>query len=170
MSNIQIPWERWQQSGRLGARAELHDVRLFTLSTDLRDFVAEPPYVVDLVVESSLQRGEGANHMVVSAEYALKALSFGPDQNPDDEGVQPEVVAAEVNFTLIALYSLRESDGETVEATTDELEAFAESTGLMTLHPYARELIQDQTARLGLPSLTIGVARIAQLDAKESKT
>ena len=116
-----------------------------------------------------MQREGGASHIVISAVYSLKARAFGPEQVRDDEAVQPEVVAAEVSFTLLALYSLRELADGAEEVTTDELEAFAETTGLMALHPYARELIQDQTARLDLPALTIGVAQIAQLSQADNK-
>lgn len=164
MSQIQIPWQRWEQSGRVGARAELHDVRLFSLNTVLRDFGAEPPYVADMEVEASVQREDGSAHVVVSAEYTLKARAFGPDQDRSEEETEPELVVAEVNFTMLALYSLRPLDVDADEVSPDELEAFAESTGLMALHPYARELIQDQTARIGLPALTVGVAQIAKID------
>lgn len=163
MSRIQIPWERYEQSGPVGARAELDAIRLLSLNTALKDFAAKPPYVAQLEVRSSFQRDDGANHVVVSAEYSLTALAFGPDQDTTDEATQPELVAAEVNCTLLALFSLREVNEGAEEARSDELEAFAETVGLMALHPYARELIQDQTGRLGLPALTIGVAQIAKL-------
>ncbi|CAN5623078.1 hypothetical protein BH23ACT6_BH23ACT6_12000 [soil metagenome] len=164
MNRIQIPWERWEESGRVGARAELHDIRLCKLATTLNDLGAGPPYVAELEAESSFQQEEDARHVVVSAEYTLKALAFGADQDRDDEDVEPDLSVAEVSFTLLALYALRDREDHEAEATNDELEAFAESAGLMALHPYARELIQDQTARLGLPSLTLGVAQIARLD------
>lgn len=162
MSDLAIPWSRWEASGRVGARAEVQDVRLFSLKTQLKEFGAEPPYRVDLEVDATAQRDDGANFFVISAEYTLKARAYGETQNPQDEAEVPETVVAEVNFTLLALYGLDEPEEDGDALSTDELEAYAESVGVMTLHPYARELIQDQTARLGLPSLTIGVARIVR--------
>lgn len=161
MSTLNIPVERWQESKSVGGRVELHDVRLHTLNSSLKQFDTRPPYVADLEVEASVQREDGDLFFAVSAEYSLKAMAYGAaqDQNGD---IDPDVVAAEVTFTLLALYSLSELREGQDESTDDEFEAFAESTGLMTLHPYARELIQDQTARLGLPPLTVGVATIEQ--------
>ena len=43
---------------------------------------------------------------------------------------------------------------------SEELNAYAISTGQYALYPYAREYISDLTMRLGLPPLTIGVLKI----------
>lgn len=157
-TDLNIPWTRWEASGRVGARAEVQDVRLFQVNSLLHAFDAEAPYKADLMVTTQVQRAESGDSFVVSADYVLKALGHAPhgQANDDDE---PDYLAAEFEFTLISLYQLREEDPK-VQLGDDELEAFADSVGLMTLHPYAREFIQDQTTRVGLPSLTLGVARI----------
>lgn len=158
-TDLNIAWARWEASGRVGARAEVQDVRLWHAETQLHAFDAEAPYRADLTVNTQVQRAEGSGSFVVSADYVLKALGRVPDDEGEDD--EPDYLAAEFTFTLIALYQLREEKLE-VELTDGELEAFSDSVGLMALHPYAREFIQDQTARVGLPSLTLGVARIVQ--------
>ena len=45
-------------------------------------------------------------------------------------------------------------------AQPDEVDAFARTVGVMALYPYARAGIQDTTARMGLPALTMGIYRI----------
>jgi hypothetical protein len=161
-SNLQIPWARWEQSGRVGARAELQDVRLFQLSSQLKDFGARGPFVADLNVTSGISREVDAKFAVVNADYVLKALTYSEGVDPDDPESEATEEAAEVKLTMVALFSIEDRDDDPEPLADDELEAFAESTGLAAIHPYARELVQDQTARMGLPSLTMGVARIAK--------
>ncbi|WP_404387827.1 hypothetical protein [Humibacillus xanthopallidus] len=162
MSDLVIPWSRWEASGRVGARAQVQDVRLYSLKTQLKEFGADPPYTVDLEVDATAQRDDDANFFVISAEYTLKTNAYGEEQDAHDDAVEAEIEVAEVSFTLLALYGLGEPADDDEPLSTDELEAYAESVGVMTLHPYARELIQDQTTRLGLPGLTIGVAKIVR--------
>lgn len=163
MSVLDVQWSRWQQSGRVGGRAELQDVRLLKSSTQLITFDASAPFKADLDVQASVQRQDDTA-FVVSAEYNLRVLGCAGEASD----VEPDHVTAEFEFTYVALFSLTEVSDREDLLEDSELEAYADSVGLTTLHPYAREYIQSQTVRVGLPSLTVGVVRIVRDEESQS--
>jgi len=150
-----------QIAARLGGRAELLDVRLTSSSAELLSMPAsEKRLSFDAEVAPGARRaGEGAFVVEVSFTVAIRLESADPvGAGPDTgEGTERENVAR-LSCGFAALYAV-DADGP----RDDELDAFARTTGVFALYPYARSWVQDTTARMGLPPLTLPVYRL-QLD------
>lgn len=145
-------------AARVAASADLIDVRLFNLESTLEHVPAssgELSYSFESEVEVQESENESAV-LLVDGTYDVKLRqdADGSDDG-DPDGGSP---IAQVKIHLAALYEIHE--GESVDFTDEELDAFAKTTGLLALHPYARELISNLTSRMGLPTLHVGTVRI----------
>lgn len=144
-------------AARVAAAADLVDVRLFSLESTLDQVPAgggELSYSFDSEVEVQESANESAV-LLVDGTYDVK-LRQGADG--DDEGGEEGNAIAQMKIHLAALYQINER--ESADFSDDELDAFAKTTGLLALHPYARELIANLTTRMGLPALNVGTVRI----------
>lgn len=77
------------------------------------------------------------------------------DHSPAES--RASVASLEVQYAALYMHGLDDRDGAPSDA---ELDAFARTTGVFTLYPYARAEIQNVTAHMGLPPLTLDVYRI----------
>lgn len=134
------------QAGRVAGSANLRDIRLTRSQTCLNQ-VPDPTSKLDVELEISPEAvatpsspsGEGL--LLVNCRFEVK---IHPESAPDDP-------AAVLDFEFTAAFAHRLAGG----ADDEELEAFANTTGLFAIYPYAREFISDATRRLGLPTLVI---------------
>lgn len=147
-----------QIAARLGGQAELLDVRLTIASAALISMSSsESRLSFDAEVAPSARRADdGAFVVDVSFTVAIRLDSQGAGDAAGD-GTQGDEVA-HLSCGFAALYAVA-TDGPRDE----ELDAFARTTGVFALYPYARSWVQDTTARMGLPPLTLPVYRL-QLD------
>lgn len=136
-------------AARVAGAADLLDVRL-THSTSSIDAFPGTEAVLGhrLRVKPDVTASAEGAFIVVEVDFRVRIHEY-----PDGEE-RREV--AEISCTQAALYGL---DLDPF-ASPAEAEAFAATTGTFALYPYARAFIQDTTARMGLPPLTLGIYRI----------
>lgn len=149
------------KGGYVGGRAEISDVRAHKLVAEL----SFPPgenfgltYDLEPAVATSYDAGD--SQFVIEVEYDLEIQQL---TRAIDDGASPDpgdfVNLAKVSVTLAGLFVM-DLDEDDRRPDTEEVEAYARSTGLFALHPYAREHIANLTTRIGLPTLTVGVLRM----------
>jgi hypothetical protein len=166
--------EQRNLAARVAATADLNEVRLFNVDATLDQLPSGPGGLnYDFDADVEVQHVGETNALIVTGKYELVVHFVHHEAQPrDQEGgelVDSEANAsldqddmhehlAHLNFQLAALYSLP-TDEDPIEFSEDELHAFGQTTGLLTLHPYAREFVSDMTGRMGLPSLHLGTVR-----------
>jgi len=136
-----------QTALRLAGQADLLDIRMVESSFRHIEFPGEGQITYHLHISPGAQLSEPEQRLVTSADFNL-------DIGQDVDGETNEI--ASIKFKLAGLYALTESS----DFTEEEVTAFAETTGVFALYPYAREYVQDVTGRLGLPPLTLGLYKI----------
>ena len=155
-------------AARIGGRAELLDVRLRSgMCTALGEPSAEPQLTFALDIAPEVTALPDMGVLVVSCEFAITVSEqfvgdlpvTGAEESvarveARDAAVRVEV--ARLTCTHSALYRIDNEDFPS-EA---ECDAFAKTTGVFALYPYARAWLQDTTARMGLPPLTLGIYRV----------
>jgi hypothetical protein len=147
-----------QQAARLAARAEIHDVRLFSTNAKLvRPPEPDSRFSYRLKSEATVEYDNGES-FVVRVKYALTIVEESSGE-VDDSFSDPEAAIADIEFEQGGLFALEMREGDD-PVQAEELEAYAVSTGQFALYPYARQYIYDLTGRLALPPLTIGVLRM----------
>ena len=154
--------EARQHAARIAARANLMDVRALSLGANLdRDPSPGSTLSYDVGHDVKLQwEQDDPQFFAVRVEYdvTLKERSDTEGDEADEVGSHSAEVFATLKFELAALCQLemREDDDPPL---IEELEAYAQSTGVFALFPYARETASTLSGRLGLPPLTLGVYR-----------
>lgn len=148
-------------AARVAAKANLRDVRLFQVSAEVERLPEQPgglSYTLDSKVE--VQHVTDGPAIIVDGTYDLAVtVAAADDREPPEEGADDRV--ATIRFQLAALYALKApGDRESWDFDDEELDAFGQTTGMLTLHPYAREFIASTTSRMGLPTLHVGTAHI----------
>lgn len=100
------------------------------------------------------QRSDGT--VETWSRYDLSAVPTGASDDPQAER------AWHMEFELVAVFTPdqdsteEDAEPEPVEKfTQDELQSFALVVGSVTLHPFARELARDLSARLGYAAYTL---------------
>lgn len=144
-------------AARVAASADLVDVRLFSLESAL-DQVPAPDGELSYSFDSEVEVQESANESAVLLVDGTYDVALRQAAERDGEVGREGTAIAQMKIHLAALYRIHVP--ETADFTDDELDAFAKTTGLLALHPYARELIANLTARMGLPTLHVGTIRI----------
>lgn len=146
-------------AARVAASADLVDVRLFHLDSTLERVPVKGhalSYSFDSVVEVQ-ESNDQSTALLVDGSYDV-TLRQGDTDAHAEEGSDADEVIAYLKIQLAALYEIHEDAPE--EFADEELDAFAQTTGLLTLHPYVRELVASMTSRMGLPALHLGTVRI----------
>ncbi|KJF21978.1 SecB-like chaperone [Rhodococcus sp. AD45] len=116
-------------------------------TNDIRAEAHHPPLDGPFILENNVNvMGQlSGDEMLVTARYVVTATT-------DDEDY-PET-AWTVDFKTIGVWELN-SDAEGI--SHEALQSFALGYGVTTLHPYARETVQNLTGRLGYPGATIEI-------------
>lgn len=151
---------RREIAARVAARADIVDVRALKILAHLESQPTQPHgliYSMNNSVEAEYE--EGDRHFIVSVTYSIEVEEAASNSDDEDDGEDERRVAT-IAFTHAALFSLQIREGED-PPTSEELEAFASTTGQFALYPYAREFVSMITARLGLPALTIPMFKLA---------
>lgn len=142
----------------VAACCELRDVRLFNVDATL-DHLPNGPghltYSFDANIE--VQHVPETSSLIVDGTYKL-TVALVDESDEDEPSANDHDHLAHLNFQLAALYAVDSDDGRVFPE--EELDAFGKTTGLLALHPYAREFISTMTGRMGLPSLHLGTVHI----------
>lgn len=147
----------WGAGSRVAGHAALEDIKTFSVSAELRR-VRQPDHRLAYQFEPEYEAGRPAPDVLIAdGNFRLIVGEVPEDTEPDEAGVvDPEEALAEIRFNISALYALRLPTSETGgEFTEEELNAFANSSAQFALYPYARALVADLVAKLGLPTLTL---------------
>lgn len=156
-------------AGHVAAAADLKEVRLFNVDASLDQLPAGPGALgFDYGANVEVQQVLETNSLIVDGDYRL-VVHFIPEGSDLTEVHTSDAVAddsddehshvAHLNFRLAALYTLPD-DGDSGGFPEDQLDAFGQTTGVLTLHPYAREFVSSMTGRMGLPPLHLGTMRL----------
>ncbi|WP_413456094.1 protein-export chaperone SecB [Glutamicibacter sp. FR1] len=136
-----------QVAARLAAHAEMIDVRMVKSSFEHQGFPEPGTIDYDLHISPEARLDEASSALVTSAKFIV-------DMNQDSDGETINI--AHIEFVFAGMYKIVDE----VRFEEEEVKAFANTTGIFALYPYAREYVQDVTSRLGLPSLTLGLYKI----------
>lgn len=146
--------ELQRDAARVAARATIRDVRLVEAVMRMERFPSPHPRLTyHLEYEPQLEFSHGEDSFVVRIKSDLKIVEVADEHDEDaasDQGV------ASISFEHAALFLLQMRDGDE-PVKLEELSAYAKTTGLLALYPYAREFIYNVTGRLALPPLTVDV-------------
>lgn len=150
----------------VAACSELRDVRLFQVEAaldNLPSLAGHLTYSFDANIE--VQYVPDTSSLIVDGTYKVTVTVVDPSDDDVDEQDAPEGEEddhdhlAHLNFQLAALYAVVSED-ERPKFLDRELDAFGQTTGLLALHPYAREFVSTMTGRMGLPPLHLPTAHI----------
>lgn len=141
------------QAGRIAGNANLRDLRLTQSELNLH-YVPEPG--APLRVKLSISPEATTTKIAEDISFIVVSAGFEVTIDTDTESISEADLAddspvAQIQFKLAAAFS----HTLTNELDETELEAFATTTGLFALYPYAREYVSDATRRLGLPTLVL---------------
>jgi preprotein translocase subunit SecB len=130
-----------ERAARIGARADLADVRIRRIDAELFAPSPSPPFTVDVRVAPAASIVD--SKLVYEVCYEVSSM---------DSKKRP-VFAATIALNL--LFELQED----VALAEADLSAFGEVTVLLMAHPYVREILQSISSRMGLPPLVLEVMR-----------
>ena len=124
----------------------------------------------------STARQHGDDLLEVRAMYDVSAARALEQEGPAEEGNEADLAAVDeelawqVRAEFSASFDVASDDPEHPTIFTEaELAAFALGTGLMAIHPFAREFVQTSVGRLGYPPYTIEFLRSAFNAADEEE-
>lgn len=142
------------EAGRVAGHCELMDVRLANSNFS----IARVPDITngltyELEDEPLAQYTTGDEYLYIVINYKLNIFEISP---PEDGKPSEELPVATLEFAYAGAFH----SGEESDFLTEEVEAFARTTGAFALYPYAREYVSDVTGRMGLPPLTLGLYKI----------
>lgn len=134
-------------AGRVAGQSNLRDIRLTNSQIELVS-VPEPgaPLEVALNVSPEAQFSTSAD---TAPHLILVNCSFDVAIRREDSGDSAPV--ANIRSSFAAAFTASSDN----EFSDEELQAFANSTGVFAIYPYAREYVSDCTRRLGLPTLVL---------------
>lgn len=147
--------DRRVAAGKIAGSASLFDIRLTQSSTALHAIPASHAELdVDLKISPSAQIAPAETDsglLLVNADFnvSIRAVTSRGHGNEARDDVADIVCS----FTAAFQNSLPE------EPTQAELDAFADTTGIFALYPYAREFFSDATRRMGLPVLVLDLLK-----------
>lgn len=135
-------------AGRIANSSHLRDIRLSRTSSQLHstphpgsEFAAEMEVTLEPIVAGT-------------APDSALAVNASFDVSIRDADARTSVADVSCTFTASFTHDLGG------QATEEELNAFANTTGIFAIYPYAREYISDATRRLGLPALVLDLLRL----------
>lgn len=147
-----------QRAARIAAFTDIRDVRLLRTRAELINLPGDSPFLAyDLDTDAVVEHEPGSESFVVRGTYRV-SISSAATSDPKSVSQEKDSPIANLEFEHAALFVMDIADRE--PPATEELNAFAVTTGQFALHPYVREYISDLTMRLGLPPLTIGILRV----------
>jgi hypothetical protein len=147
-------------AARLATITDVHDIRLMKSSAEIfRLPIANPVLTYELSTDAAVEYEPGSESFVVRGIYQVIIASTSADDDDDlPSSRDSDATVARIEFEQAGLFVMDMDGSEPPK--TEELEAYAASTGQYALYPYVREYISDVTMRLGLPPLTVGILKM----------
>ncbi|MCL6544993.1 MAG: hypothetical protein K6T61_07180 [Bryobacteraceae bacterium] len=136
---------------RFQVNAELKELRLLDCSASISPEVSAEDGELRLGLEFQPSILE---HSETGASFAVKITVHGDPKTPGDS---PSKRIFEVSCRFAVQYSLKED----YSPSEKELDAFKEGNAVFQCWPYARELVQNLTLRMGLHLPPLPLLRIA---------
>ncbi|MFZ2148230.1 MAG: hypothetical protein WAV28_13515 [Sedimentisphaerales bacterium] len=135
-------------------RVQLKDVRLINCKCDQTPEAAlgKKEYGINYSTEVQVDKKKG--YVIVTAKFHFEAFTESKTQKP----------AIFIDASFLLAYKIENFEGLTQKG----FEQFAKFNGIYNAWPYWREFVQNTVTRMGLPSLSIPVFRIAQSATKKS--
>lgn len=131
------------RAAKVAGAASLRDLRLTASQTEAME-VPAPGQELGVELKIELEANSTENHDIV----ALLARFDVSISKSEDEEIQR---IATISCTFTTVFEMQQP----VDWTDEELKAFANTTGVFAVYPYAREFVSDATTRMGLPTLTL---------------
>ncbi|EPD69274.1 hypothetical protein HMPREF1219_01499 [Corynebacterium pyruviciproducens ATCC BAA-1742] len=152
--SVEVPEEFRLRAAKIAAGASLRDLRLVQSDFQLVN-VVEPSDELSIQMNIELSAGETEepNVLVVSAKFGVVIFVADESEHTSDkssDSEQPSNVAT-INFAYNTAFVVNDD----CEWNEESLEAFAKTTGIFAIYPYAREFVTDVTTRAGLPPLIL---------------
>lgn len=136
------------KAAKVAAAASLKDLRLQASHTELIEFPTPGVELsVDLKVDLKANKSPNKDLVALAAQFTVN-ISEARDEKK--QGI------AIISCAFSSAFEMAEQ----VDWSDDELEAFANTTGIFAVHPYAREFVSDATSRMGLPTLTLDFLKL----------
>lgn len=139
----------------LGKVEDISDVRLSSLSCEGHQIEYLGPLTVTTAIEVSGRQSRANDQVEVVVKYSLDAAT------PEN----PRRPAWETRLEMIGTW--RQSEPCALPGIA--LTCFAVAVGTMTLHPYAREVVQSTVSRLGYPGYTMEILNSAAESPENSE-
>lgn len=155
MTKKQVPKQRKsiiEQALLISERVQLEDVRLIDCHCHQEPIAAEGKKTAHIKHSTQVHANKNTGYVAVIPKFQLQAFTESQSSKP--------IISIDASFLLT--YKLKDFDGLTKKGFV----AFGDMNGVYNAWPYWREFVQNTIARMGLPTLTIPVFRIAS--SKES--
>lgn len=135
-------------AAKVAAEANLKDLRLQSSHTEVIQLPTPGAELnVDLNIELTT-KGSDQNEII--------ALMARFDVTISESPAELDKTVAKISCTFASAFAMQEPR----TWSDEELEAFANTTGIFAIYPYAREFVSDATSRLGLPTLTLDFLKL----------
>lgn len=138
------------------AHSSLEDIRITKSNFELIETPDMGSNGID--VDQSIHIGSAYDSssgiLQVSVEFKVSMTQGGasetgsPSENRD---------ISKISFTVLGSFSLPSEEG----LSGEEIQAFASTSGLFAVYPYAREYVQSVSMRMGLLPLTLDFLKIS---------
>jgi preprotein translocase subunit SecB len=135
-----------EQALALSERVQLEDVRLVSCSCRQEPEAVQGKKKVNIRYSTKNHTNQNTGYLLVFPEFHLEGFLATESDKP----------VIKINATFLLAYKVASFDGFTKQG----LKRFADLNGVYNAWPYWREFVQETTARMGLPTLTIPVFRI----------
>lgn len=138
-------------AGRIAGHASLENVRILKSNFELSAIPDRTESGVD--VNQAVQIGGAYDPddeiLQITGDFSIKMT-----QVADEEFIE----ISSLSFSVLGIFSVPD---DSQELSDEAIEAFATTSGLFALYPFAREYVQSVTVRMGLPPLTLDLIKIS---------
>ncbi|URM95295.1 hypothetical protein LUW76_13760 [Actinomadura madurae] len=115
--------------------------------------ILEGPFTVSSTLSV---RGEmRTDYLDIYTRYDINAVRTDDDADEPSSEDHKDEPAWRVRLVLVANFAKLSTDAP--RFSDDELKSFAYVFGPLFMHPYAREIVQQNVAKLGYPSYTLSI-------------
>ncbi|WP_323095686.1 hypothetical protein [Intrasporangium sp. YIM S08009] len=139
-----------ERAARVLQAVTLRDVSLHSISAKGANPHLAGPFTVKQGINVKGEASENGDGVQAWAMYQVEAFPTSDEGHPDSSSAE---AAWSLNIEMIADYPFESGSGERFDR--EHLMAFSIIVGLMAIHPYARETVQNITGRLGYPPFTL---------------
>lgn len=134
-----------KSAGRLIACAQIQAIRLAQANVSVGLPVGAPPEPLNVVLAHSAEGRQSEQNLTILLAFNLVGKKARSHQS-----------SLEISCKFEIVYQLPEG----LKAGDEEIQAFADTNGMLNSWPYWREYVQSSVIRMGLPPLTLPLYRV----------